>query len=328
LHFGAQQLFWECNESTLCERYPREIPARLTNSGKAKSKSNDIYSTAHHFDISPTASLERQMSWGSFLLLWRRIVVAYTATEITFDSDRSIALSGVVKALRDAYKYEYVAGMWRKRLNTQLLWRVHHASNQHGRVARRPTSYRAPSWSWLSLEAQIGAGPPSLTRYDFRIIEVSLQHSTSDTTGGIKSGTLTLQGKLRSFAMVSCDTQAPSRQHAGWRLVVGEQHADRVLWRIDCLEDLSNVDPSRRRGQLFLISAGTKKRNTRQWLLLLKCVDPHRGIYERVGIACLNGQLPENEAMMEELQQTPEDVDSYPCVSYDAKTSLHTFVVV
>lgn len=38
--------------------------------------------------------------------------VLYSETQLTFQSDKAIALSGIAKVMRDAFKDEYVAGLW------------------------------------------------------------------------------------------------------------------------------------------------------------------------------------------------------------------------
>jgi hypothetical protein len=50
----------------------------------------------------------------------------------------------------------YLAGLWRSQLPAQLLWQVVHSCTQADHSpSYRPSDYRAPSWSWASVEAEI-----------------------------------------------------------------------------------------------------------------------------------------------------------------------------
>ncbi|KAL2067178.1 hypothetical protein VTL71DRAFT_1602 [Oculimacula yallundae] len=81
---------------------------------------------------------------------YRAIVEAYTQLAIAQELDRLPALSGVTFGRSD----DYLAGMWRSLLLGSLHW-CPNLSNEHGVMARRPSSWRGPSWSWVSMECSI-----------------------------------------------------------------------------------------------------------------------------------------------------------------------------
>ena len=62
-----------------------------------------------------------------------------------------MAISGVAMCLHEKFGHDYIAGLWRPELEWQLMWSV----NSCG---RRSVLYRAPSWSWASIDGEIILG--------------------------------------------------------------------------------------------------------------------------------------------------------------------------
>lgn len=85
---------------------------------------------------------------------WQNIIEQYSALNLTKASDRLPALSGLAQRSASVLDNSngspgktYLAGLWKKTLERDLLWRVDRL---------RPSSnvlstYRAPSWSWASV---------------------------------------------------------------------------------------------------------------------------------------------------------------------------------
>lgn len=107
------------------------------------------------------------------LELWARIVSMYSKTGLTKEVDKLIALSGIASQMSvligsEEHPAEYVAGIWRPHLISQLLWKVDPlyvgGSDSVGRPgtfaypSTRPKEQRAPSFSWASIDAQNGNG--------------------------------------------------------------------------------------------------------------------------------------------------------------------------
>jgi Heterokaryon incompatibility protein (HET) len=147
VHFGAHQIFWECNTLKACELYP----SGLLQEGDLEPapKSKDITS-GHSYpeswaspkdwnDIGPCPQILR--SWGD-------IVEAYTLGKLTFESDKLVAISGLQSIYASRIKAPYLTGLWGVHLPRQLLWAM-------SRPAERPKKYRAPSWSWASVNGQV-----------------------------------------------------------------------------------------------------------------------------------------------------------------------------
>ncbi|KAK4119007.1 hypothetical protein N657DRAFT_684794 [Parathielavia appendiculata] len=86
------------------------------------------------------------------------MVKEYSLRQLTKAEDKLAAISGLATLTRDATNAvtdgegdRYHAGLWESRLVLDLTWRMPHGGT-------RPAKYRAPTWSWASIDGQI-AGP-------------------------------------------------------------------------------------------------------------------------------------------------------------------------
>lgn len=97
---------------------------------------------------------------------------------------------------------EYLAGLWKEHLPSQLLWSVSRPLIANdGNPSYRPATYRAPTWSWASIAGHVVPGnlPSS---HDWNTLATSLKAyiepiSGKDPTGQIAAGQLRVQGLLR-----------------------------------------------------------------------------------------------------------------------------------
>lgn len=87
----------------------------------------------------------------------------YTSRAITVDGDRLLALGGLARRFAEFMKArfgrqeQYLAGMWLGSLPRELLWytQFRGLSVVKNRRYARPEVWRAPSWSWASMEADV-----------------------------------------------------------------------------------------------------------------------------------------------------------------------------
>ncbi|KAF7674450.1 hypothetical protein GT037_007210 [Alternaria burnsii] len=79
---------------------------------------------------------------------WRYVVSDYTGMDLTEQRDRLPAIAGVASQFGNVLGGRYLAGLWEIALPGDLLWRTH-------QCAQCTPQYRAPSWSWASLDGRI-----------------------------------------------------------------------------------------------------------------------------------------------------------------------------
>jgi len=86
---------------------------------------------------------------------WVDCVVQYTKCELTFQDDRLMAISAYAKSKHKEYQAQgsenkYLAGLWQSGLVDHLLW-----ISKVKPPPPRPTNYRAPTWSWASINGPV-----------------------------------------------------------------------------------------------------------------------------------------------------------------------------
>ena len=134
----------------------------------------------------------------------------YSALDLSFEGDRFPAIAGIAQKISQATGYTYLAGLWKERLHTGLLW---HASSF---VARQTSTPQAPSWSWASLGGPIGviycrASYTQSSDFDAEVVDASvyLTEEDDDVFAHGESAEITLNA---SYFNVWC--RSSSKGHA------------------------------------------------------------------------------------------------------------------
>jgi hypothetical protein len=125
-----------------------------------------------------------------------KVVISYMRADLTNGEDKLIALSGIAKQMQGMLKDEYLAGLWRHNLALQLLWEVEDCSQANGLPSVRPLPYRAPSWSWASVDGQVDPWDSSTGDVLITILEACTFPVIDDVTGQIKDGYLRISANL------------------------------------------------------------------------------------------------------------------------------------
>lgn len=121
LHLTGTQLFWECYELNACETYPRGLPPNIREQWLTRViLQNLIFSSKsdHDMMVRDTAN----QGTDTMSKLWKTIVEVYTTAELTYGTDKLMALSGVSKVVGRSLGDKYCVGLWRKSLVTDLFW--------------------------------------------------------------------------------------------------------------------------------------------------------------------------------------------------------------
>ena len=121
----------------------------------------------------------------------------YFKTNLTFRTkDKLVAISGVAKRL-GLPKDEYRAGLWKPGLAKQLQWVV--ATKASRPQGCRGSEYRAPSWSWASIDGPVITGSPRHSNYDDVCVDILDEVGVplgSYLTGRVAGGSIRLEGML------------------------------------------------------------------------------------------------------------------------------------
>jgi hypothetical protein len=81
----------------------------------------------------------------------------YTRRSLTSPEDKLVAFAGIAELFHNAWdQTPYLAGLWEDTLLEDLLW--HRQPGADRVLLPRPARYRAPSWSWASVDGYIEGG--------------------------------------------------------------------------------------------------------------------------------------------------------------------------
>jgi hypothetical protein len=208
--------------------------------------------------------------------LWVGIVEIYTKCNLTFPTDKLVALSGIARIIEPALDDKYCAGLWEKYLAIELSWS---RSNNIQAPPQRPPTYCAPSWSWASLDGPIRVRYFSEADHNrletlIDIIECTVETATDDTFGVVTGGSLLVSGLLATVRL------CPGRG-SGWRIFFnGSWWPERHIVNISL--DCALTAPELQCLPLFLDA-----RELPTWYVTCLLLEPtriERGKFKRVGI--------------------------------------------
>ena len=181
LHFTRDMIFWECSEASACEEFPSEIPY-----GRARN-SKPVFPTQLNINAS---AMDPKLP-GSHRFFWGSIVRSYTQGQLSDGNDKLAAISGVARRMRPMLQSLYLAGLWQCSLATDLLWQ-----SEIWKKSQRPQSYRAPSWSWASIDGPVYPGCWVTGEELITLVDYSIIPAARDPFGQLKHAFLRLSGRL------------------------------------------------------------------------------------------------------------------------------------
>jgi len=193
LHFGKSQLFFECECSRACESWPQPT---------IKTLKMDFGTEKHSRGWQPPMSTLalNGVSVDPLPDHWEEIVELYTDTNMTRSEDKLVAISGVAREILKATSDQYYAGHWGKGFQKSLLWYL------PAPQLTSPSEYRAPSWSWASVNGKVKfivSSPASKVLYTPAATIRTTQTIGSDgqrsSTGQIKDGFCRISTTMRKI---------------------------------------------------------------------------------------------------------------------------------
>ncbi|GME29177.1 putative het-domain-containing protein [Neofusicoccum parvum] len=167
LVYGRMSVVWKCfcfDQGRTCN--PSSSPSdwngycaaaglttiRLCPSGRIVQPAATV--TMPHLRLFPDSAYAELLP--RLYRVWEHVVQDYSNRRLTNPADKPAALSGVVgyfqRALRDD---TYVAGLWKAQFMHELCWTVVAGESAVAADGVRPDVWRAPSWSWLSVDAAV-----------------------------------------------------------------------------------------------------------------------------------------------------------------------------
>lgn len=178
LHFGANQMYFECNvefrsEDGVCCYQGRYNSVQLQQQPDKTRHRNSF-------------NLRGPTQWYS-------LVGDYGHRDLTHITDRLPALSGLAKVFESQLHDTYVAGLWRSHMIEGLCWSCNYVGAK--RISP-PRPYCGPSWSWVSMGSSC---TPTLRTWgtDFAtVVDVRVNLTGNNPYGGVLSAWLDIRAPL------------------------------------------------------------------------------------------------------------------------------------
>lgn len=254
IHFTKKELIWECKEAMWCEC---RFDERLRRS-HARGVTDAINQS------------------------WVDVVVPYSRTSLSIESDRLPALSGIARRFGSFHGWTYLAGIWKEDINEQLMW----VSNYADQLSK-PRA--APSWSWASVQSTVYFVSADLVT--FIDADVTL---AENPFGNPRSATLVLEGhciaatilhgtRAETDARAACKREVSSPGVGSGIALVFEEVCLEV--RPDYVFDDPEGDYLASGSQVLFMVAKLDEKDGIIWGLVLTCIDPLENKYERIGVA-------------------------------------------
>jgi hypothetical protein len=189
VYFHTLEMVWDCKSKVRCECGHIEYKA------EPSSYSDSFYIRPNPVDTS--INLANQ---------WENVVTRYSRLKLTQKKDKLPALSGMAAVFAQHSHNDYVAGIWAQDLSRAVFWQ---SLSTPGRFWRRSSPYRAPTWSWASLDAfkrddqnveTLCEAPIRFAQNElkvhrsFRIISAKCESSTENVFGEVSNGDLVVEG--------------------------------------------------------------------------------------------------------------------------------------
>ncbi|KAF5618678.1 heterokaryon incompatibility protein [Fusarium sp. NRRL 52700] len=138
IYFAEEQVFWECHQELKCEAFPTGIPFAGSFKALLPERLTNLLAWSRGKCVSCTVFRQ-----------WNRVVQGYSDSQFTFTSDKLPAFMGIAKYFEPFIDADYAFGMWSAGLDKQLGFSV------DAPVMKQSRAYRAPSWSWASLDGPV-----------------------------------------------------------------------------------------------------------------------------------------------------------------------------
>lgn len=263
LHYTKSQIFWECRQSLFSEDGFR--PWSLWSDAETvPGLARNLYGT--------TADL---LSQNRLLDIWYQNVVSqsYSRRKLTRAEDKLSAISGLARAFHRHFRCSYVAGLWDLDLAFAICWR------RRG-PGQRPGLYRAPSFSWASIDAAV-EWPlrASMMGMDLKVNSIDVQQQSDDLFGRVSSCSLSIQCQLRRALVTARKRISAGSVDLTWEL---RSTSNKLLGTAFMDDDYHN-DGSTSVDCLIL------NKNGKGQTLLLEQISEGGQRYQRIGVAELLG---------------------------------------
>jgi hypothetical protein len=298
VHFTTDEILWECNDLQLCEcQLTAQSPAKWGDQDRVTVAKASYYRTG-----------DEARNRGYFR--WPHVVEEFSRRQLTKQTDRLPALSGVAAFSKANAKVDYIAGLWKSELPDALLWRAVGATKNAGnlffdhileeklgaalgRETTRHEKYYAPSWSWASVDGPIHFPKPDLELPEeiyrsvpikiikCKVLEVSSTLATSNPFGPLENSFIKISGGVGVLTK--------DKMRMGDWAYMGEPEGDDLRYQIDLAVDVDALisEVKSADGIPFIVIRRMIFNVDETYGIALKTVDEASSTFMRVGLVLI-----------------------------------------
>ena len=209
VHYGAQQIYWECRQKTTRQdaKYMAPVTSRFKESIDIHTPFKLIFRCikGERELVYPPEWSERRLELAVRMTQWYRLVEEYSERSLTYTSDKLPALAGVARTFARLTGYRYLAGLWEEDILMGLLWwRSKRKGLQLSTWPDSPVSDVLPSWSWAKFMGPLsfhGSQQGYLVLLDpcCEVLDMSYSHGEETLLGAygeISKARITLRARI------------------------------------------------------------------------------------------------------------------------------------
>lgn len=165
LAYSRHEIQWSCRTELVCQCRPLD------------------------YDGNPGAITQTRNLQDNPFQFWAEMLPFYSNRSLTFPNDKLPAISGLARQIQRVTSADYVAGIWLNDLKRSLNWKP------QDDITSCPATYRAPSFSWASIDSPIFVATAADCLPDtVFVVSWDVQPRGQDPFGEIKHASLTLSG--------------------------------------------------------------------------------------------------------------------------------------
>ena len=267
IQFAKREIYWSC------KRY-------------RSSESGDTYRNPEGWvEGIPVLGKDGNPNPRAPYMLWYNWLRQSSARKLTYESDKLPAIGGIARDIQRRTQDEYCAGLWEGDILMGLIGWWPALEPDPGMVAPKSLSgYRAPSWSWASLDGvvdilDVEEKPSDYSNFNAKISKVEVKLAGGDAMGKVKDGKLTISGLLTKIRVSKLSEEALPGSFKTWESGSGKQ-----LGRGECFLDFES-QLLEKELYFLLVVATEGSLDTRHWRgLCLVAVNDFSKIFRRAGV--------------------------------------------
>lgn len=190
LHFGKDQIWWQCaEEPLLCERWP----------------SRASVSTRRIVNVVSPAGLETYT--GRLNVFWKGIMNVYSRCGLTMpEKDKYRAIQAISSHIARNTADDFVEGFFWSQLPKALCWMtVHERPDIAAKHNHRAAKYRAPSWSWASMDCRLNFSPSTTENKPGELLAAAICTTVLSIGGNHAGRALVCLGKVFPLSKIYTD---------------------------------------------------------------------------------------------------------------------------